>query len=76
MMNGRSLDDYVTVSVDITFEAKYFACDYCPLLETYARKQCRMTGQYITDGRARGWKCPFEVTPEQRDAITKANFSK
>ena len=68
------LEDYIRVSVELVFEAGKVACDFCPLLETYARKQCRRTGEYIVDSRARGRWCPFKLTDEQRDAVTKANF--
>lgn len=40
-------------------------CDMCPFLETYARKQCRRTGEYIADTRGTGYECPLmELTEE------------
>lgn len=51
--------EYVEASVSIYFEADHFDCAHCPLLETYARKQCRRTGEYIIDDRARGYWCPL-----------------
>lgn len=54
------MTDYVTLSVDIHFEPEHVACQYCPLLETYARNQCRRTGEYILDTRVTvGRWCPL-----------------
>ena len=51
--------DYIKVYVDIHFESDHFDCAHCPLLETYSRKQCRRTGEYIIDDRVRGYWCPL-----------------
>lgn len=41
-------------------------CEVCPCLETYARKQCRLTGEYLVDTRVKGYTCPLiEVEPEE-----------
>ena len=41
-------------------------CDICPLMETYSRKQCRMTGEYLGDTRGRGHLCPLiEIRKEE-----------
>ena len=37
-------------------------CALCPCLETYARKQCRLTAEYIGD-HFRGFWCPLRVEP-------------
>ena len=39
-------------------------CDLCPLLETYARRQCRRTGEYILDTRGVGYECPLRIEEE------------
>ena len=49
MTNGTI--EYLKATVDIFFEPDHVACQYCPLLETYARAQCRRTGEYIVDTR-------------------------
>ena len=49
---------YVKRSVDIYFTDSV-CCARCPLLETYARKQCRKTGEYIVDDRTVGGWCPL-----------------
>ena len=76
MRDGMTLDDYLAVSATVVFDIHHFACDFCPLEETYSRKQCRMTGEYLIDGKGRGAFCPLEasLTPEQRDQIAKANY--
>lgn len=52
--------EYIEASVSIFFEPDHVACQYCPLLETYARNQCRKTGEYIIDPRVTvGRDCPL-----------------
>ena len=53
---------YIKRSVDISFTDSV-CCARCPLLETYARKQCRKTGEYIIDDRIVGGWCPL-IDPE------------
>jgi len=63
MTNG--ITDYVEMAVSIYFEPEHIACQFCPLLETYARNQCRRTGEYILDTRFTvGRFCPLEVKSE------------
>lgn len=60
MSNGCT--EYVTATVDIAFEPEHVACQYCPLLETYSRNQCRRTGEYILDTRYTvGRWCPLKI---------------
>lgn len=60
MNNGCT--KYVTATVDIAFEPEHVACHYCPMLETYARNQCRRTGEYILDTRYTvGRWCPLKI---------------
>lgn len=47
MMTG--VTEYEAFSVDIFFEKGHAVCDFCPILETYARRQCRKTGEYLLD---------------------------
>lgn len=58
-MNGVS--KYVRATATIFFEPEHMDCAHCPLLETYARKQCRRTGEYIIDDRITGNWCPLEI---------------
>ncbi len=59
--------EYVRASASLYFERGHVACAYCPMLETYARNQCRMTGEYIIDTKyTTGWKCPLNIEiPEE-----------
>ena len=53
--------EYTTATVEIYFEQGRETCQFCPLLETYSRNQCRRTGEYITDTRGRGRWCPLII---------------
>lgn len=57
-MNDGVLE-YSSAVVPIYFEKGRETCQFCPLLETYARNQCRKTGEYIVDTRGRGRWCPL-----------------
>lgn len=62
------MTDYLKTSVDIFFEPGHLACQYCPLLETYARNQCRRTGEYILDIRfTTGRYCPLKIEGEENE---------
>ena len=45
--------------IDIYFPPERVCCSLCPLFETYSRKQCRRTGEYIVDDRTVGYYCPL-----------------
>lgn len=52
--------EYVKATAALYFEPGHIACQYCPLLETYARNQCRRTGEYIIDPKVTvGAWCPL-----------------
>lgn len=50
---------YEVATVSIFFEDGKACCQYCKLLETQPRYQCRMTGNYISDARRREGMCPL-----------------
>lgn len=54
---------YTKKWVDINFTGDEVCCARCPLLETYSRKQCRRTGEYILDDRTVGYWCPLADEP-------------
>ena len=56
---------YTTAPVKIHFPENRVCCAFCPLMETYARKQCRRTGEYIADERTIGYYCPLEFEMEE-----------
>ena len=60
MAKGNECLNYIKTSVDLFFPEDHVCCDLCPLLETYARKQCRRTGEYILDSRVPGYYCPLK----------------
>lgn len=63
----RSIDKYYHATLNIFFTEEP-CCDKCPLLETYARKQCRVTGEYLSDTRFCGYMCPLIIGDEKTNA--------
>ena len=57
MIDG--VTEYTTMTVEIHFEKGEESCRFCPLLETYARNQCRRTGEYILSDQVTGYWCPL-----------------
>jgi hypothetical protein len=55
---------YTKGEVEIFFPEDHVCCDLCPLMETYARKQCRRTGEYLLDTRVVGYYCPLKFEKE------------
>jgi hypothetical protein len=55
---------YAEATVKIYFPEGNICCEMCPLMETYARKQCRRTGEYLLDTRTIGHWCPLEINEE------------
>ena len=63
MPNETIVAEYVRADVSLFFEPGHIACQYCTLLETYSREQCRRTGEYIIDTRfTTGRYCPLNFT--------------
>ena len=58
---------YQAATVRIFFPEDRVCCDLCPLMETYARKQCRRTGEYLSqDTRVTvGYECPLEFETKE-----------
>lgn len=53
--------EYDRATVEINFPRGYVCCKLCPLLETYARLQCRRTGEYLLDDKGTGARCPLKI---------------
>ena len=51
---------YTEAQISIYFPEGKVCCDLCPLMETYSRKQCRKTGEYLADTRTIGYMCPLK----------------
>ena len=60
---------YIGATIDIYFPENNVCCDLCPILETYARKQCRRTGEYIYDSRITGYYCPLKFITDEKGEI-------
>jgi len=66
-MQGSGVTHYTWLAVEIPFPNGEVRCDHCPLLETYARKQCRRTGEYLADTRMVGGMCPLVEIKEKEE---------
>lgn len=70
MATETSCTRYITVTAAIHFpEKEGVSCKLCPCLETYTRKQCRLTGEYLADGYLRGGLCPLQVTEDDTECV-------
>lgn len=58
-MSDKECLTYTTKYARIHFTGETVTCMCCPCFETYARKQCRLTGEYIADGHLKGYWCPL-----------------
>lgn len=67
MENGVS--KYIKATANIFFEPDHVACAYCPLLETYSRDQCRITGEYLITRKTVGKWCPLNIEGEEHEYI-------
>ena len=65
----RGVRFYTMLSVDIGFPETQVCCEFCPLLETHIRKQCRKTGEYIGDARKVGYYCPLKEKEDLENGI-------
>lgn len=76
---GTGVKNYLKAKVDIYFPEGIARCATCPMLETYARKQCRRTGEYIQDDRFQGMWCPLDLQlpdePEGDEEVRRALFT-
>lgn len=62
MVTSSSCTRYIATTAVIYFpESEGVQCKLCPCLETYARKQCRLTGEYLADGYLIGGMCPLII---------------
>lgn len=68
MATKNSCTKYIAASVIIYFpESEGIQCKLCPCLETYARKQCRLTGEYLADGYLIGGLCPLILLNKEEE---------
>ena len=61
---------YTEAQAKIFFPENKVCCDFCALMETYARKQCRLTGEYLADTRTIGYMCPLNFIENKQEENT------
>ena len=64
-MENNSCLWYTEAQAKIFFPENKVCCEFCPIMETYARKQCRLTGEYLADTRTIGYMCPLKFIEKQ-----------
>jgi hypothetical protein len=64
---------YTEAQISIYFPEGKVCCDLCPLMETYSRKQCRKTGEYLADTRTIGYMCPLKFIEKQEETNNESN---
>lgn len=76
-MTKNSCSWYAVGMAKINFPEGKVCCDLCPLLETYARKQCRMTGEYLAvDTRVTtGYGCPLDFELSEGNNGTESEYA-
>lgn len=68
MATKNSCTQYIKATAQIFFPAtEGVQCKLCPCLETYARKQCRLTAEYLADGYLVGGMCPLIITNKEEN---------
>lgn len=72
MVTKNCVTKYAKGTATIYFPDGHICCDLCPCLETYARKQCRLTGEYLLDTRIVGFNCPLKFE-EVQDEISETD---
>ena len=58
---------YTEAQAKIFFPENKVCCEFCPIMETYARKQCRLTGEYLADTRTIEYMCPLKFIEKQEE---------
>ena len=64
---------YTEAQAKIFFPENKVCCEFCPIMETYARKQCRLTGEYLADTRTIGYMCPLKFIEKQEETNNESN---
>ena len=72
-MGNNSCLWYTEAKATIYFPENKVCCDFCALMETYARKQCRLTGEYLADTRTIGYMCPLKFIEKQEENTNESN---
>ena len=72
-MENNSCLWYTEAQAKIFFPENKVCCEFCPIMETYARKQCRLTGEYLADTRTIGYMCPLKFIEKQEENTHESN---
>ena len=72
MRSPDKVTRYTEKNLKIYFPDDMVCCDLCPVLETYSRKQCRATGEYLVNTKSVGYWCPL-LFGENQNKIFKEN---
>jgi hypothetical protein len=71
MASKNRCTKYISASLVVHFpEEEGIQCKLCPCLETYARRQCRLTGEYLADGYLIGGLCPLNLITEEAEDVS------
>ena len=73
MATESSCTSYTEKWVNLFFTDDEVKCRFCPLLETYSRKQCRRTGEYITNDNVVGYWCPLLSVDDKGRIVNPEN---
>lgn len=73
MASKSGCTEYCLTVAKIAFWDGPPRCEACPCMETYARKQCRLTGEYLADTKGRGHLCPL-IDIDKEDKETWASL--
>lgn len=57
--NQKKKTEYFKTTVQLCFDPDFIDCKHCPLLITYSRQTCGLTGELITNDKCVGNWCPF-----------------
>lgn len=68
MTAKNSVAWYAEATVKLYFPEGRVCCELCPLMETYARKQCRRTGEYLSVDTSvtTGYECPLDFEIKEK----------
>lgn len=69
---SSGVSKYIKATAMIYFPDGHICCDLCPMLETYARRQCRRTGEYLLDTKTIGYDCPLAFTDEELEEVQES----
>lgn len=58
MAAGKSPEYHYYIAKIVSYDGP-IRCDNCPLMQTYSRKKCELTAEYIGDSRRIGHICPL-----------------